>query len=419
VGCRTAERPRGPPNLRNGMTQTGFTTHAPAPDALDRDDLRRICDNIACSVLALVALGLLMAYSVSAARAPNLAMGYKALFKQGQHIAVSMAALLFFARLDYRLLARWRWHIFLGAVALLALVLAPGVGTMRNGARRWFRLAGFSFQPSEVAKMGLLVALAAYAADRRDDLERFFGGLLPGMALVGITSMLVLVEPDFGTAALLGAVGTVVLVVAGARVCHVLALGLPAIGGLVYLVCQSPMRLERILAFIDPWRYYDGAGYQVIQSLVALGRGGWLGQGLGASVQKLYFLPEAGSDFVLAVVGEEMGALGALGVLAFYALLVVEGMRVSGRAKDTFGSLLAFGIACTIGLQAAINVAVVTASVPTKGIALPFISAGGSSLLFNMAGVGVLFSIARRAGAHDGPARLAAGPAQQLGGSSS
>jgi cell division protein FtsW len=157
------------------------------------------------------------------------------------------------------------------------------------------------------------------------------------------------------------------------------------------------MRLRRILAFVDPWAHYDGAGFQVIQSLTALGNGGAMGHGLGGSLQKLYFLPEPGSDFILSIVGEELGLVGTLGVIALFTLFVVEGMRISGRARDAFGSLLAFGITCTIGLQAAINIAVVTASVPTKGIALPFISAGGSSLLFSMAGVGILLNIARQA----------------------
>jgi len=359
--------------------------------------LERIRNNALCAAIALVALGLVMAYSVSAARTADVRVGYIALLLQCAYITLGAMALFFFAYLDYHLLDRMRWYIFFGAVIALGLVLVPGIGVSINGARRWYRIFGFSMQPSEIGKMALLVIVAAYAARRGRDIQRFLSGFLPVMVLVGTIAGLVLIEPDFGTAALLGGMGTIVLVVAGARVLHVFISALPGIAALVYLICQSRTRLNRIFAFVDPWAHYDGAGFQVIQSLTALGSGGAMGHGPGASLQKLYFLPEPGSDFILAIVGEELGLIGALGVLALFALFVVEGMRISGRARDTFGSLLAFGITCMIGLQAAINIAVVTASVPTKGIALPFISAGGSSLLFSMAGVGVLLNIARQA----------------------
>jgi len=357
----------------------------------------RLRNNILCSVIALVALGFVMSDSVAAARATDLRLAYAALLKQAVITVLGVGAMLLLARVDYHLLYRWRWHLFFGSMGLLVLVLAPGIGVQVNGARRWIRFMGQSVQPSELAKLALVAVLAGYAVNRQDAIESFFGGFAPAMVAVGLCAGLVLLEPDFGTAALLGAVGTIVLVVAGARVSHVLILGMPAAAGLAFLICKSPNRLGRILAFLDPWAHYDGPGYQLVQSLVGLGSGGFLGVGLGGSMQKLYFLPEPGSDFVLAVLGEEMGLIGTLGVLAFFSLLVIEGVRLSGRAPDLFGSLLAFGITLCIGLQAAINIAVVTASVPTKGIPLPFISAGGTSLFFNMVGVGVLLNIARHA----------------------
>ena len=392
------------------MTGTGLTASMSPAQALSADDVRRMRNNVICSVLALTALGLIMAFSVSASRAADLRGGYAALARHAMHIGVALAAAVLCALVDYRLLCRYRWVLFAISMSALVLVLVPGVGTMRNGARRWFRVAGFSLQPSELAKLSLVVLLAGYVEAKGDGVRHFARGFLPAMAMIGVTSALVLVEPDFGTAALLGCVGTVVLIVAGARIRHVVVTTAPAFAALVVLICQSPTRLKRVLAFLDPWAYYDGAGYQVIQSLLALGNGGCLGRGLGASLQKLYFLPEAGSDFVLAVVGEEIGLAGCLGVVAAYALFVVEGMRLAGRVRDTFGSMLALGVTCTIGLQAVINVAVVTGSAPTKGIALPFISAGGSSLLFSMAGAGLLVGIARRtarAGADTGPAPVA------------
>ncbi len=278
------------------------------------------------------------------------------------------------------------------------MVLLPGVGTERNGARRWLRVGPVGFQPSEPAKIALLIAVAALAAARGERMKEFRAGFLPAMGIVGAAVGLILLEPDFGTAALVGAIGMVVALAGGVAPLPVAGVGLLGAAGGGFLIWQSPARLARVFAFLDPWAHREAAGYQVIHSLLSLGSGGLLGRGLGAGHQKLYFLPEADSDFVFAVIGEEFGLLGTLVVIFLFVALVRQGMRISATAPDLFGKLLAFGITTLIALQALIHIAVVTGSMPTKGITLPFVSSGGSSLVVVMAAVGILMNIGRRRG---------------------
>ena len=359
--------------------------------------MTRTRDNLICCVIALTALGVVVGHSVATAHADHLQGAYRVLLKRVIFLGLGVAAMALAATVDYRFWRRRRWPIYAGAILLLVLVLIPGVGVERNHARRWFRVAGFSCQPSEFAKIALVVAVAAFAARRRAELGRFWKGLAPGLALVGLPAALILVEPDFGTATLVAAIGALILLVGGAKLWHMVVLAAPGLAAAVALVAGSPYRRGRILAFLRPWEHYDGPGYQLIHSLLALGSGGLLGLGPGGSQQKLYFLPESSTDFAFAILGEELGLVGALAALGLFVYFVVLGMRVAGNAPDLFGSLLAFGITSVIGLQAAINIAVVTASAPTKGIPLPFISAGGTSLVVTLASVGVLLNVAAQA----------------------
>ena len=355
-------------------------------------------------VAALVCLGMVMIYSVASVRSADPRYGAAVLLRHLVWIGVGAAAMAVAYFADYRKLNEGHLHVLLVAVALLVAVLVPGLGALRNGARRWFRVHAYiGFQPSEFAKLAICIFLAGFLTRHRDRLTDFRGGFVPVTCAIGIVSGLILIEPDFGTAALVACVGAMVALVGGTRVVHMAGAACVAAPMMLLALMRSPSRWARIVAFLDPWSHQSGAGYQVIQSLIALGSGGLFGRGLGASHQKLYFLPEANTDFILAIVGEELGAIGTVGVLFLFAILVREGLRVAGRAPDGFASLLAFGLTMMLGLQAAINVAVVTGSVPTKGIALPFVSSGGSSLVCSMAAVGMLMQIARRSSAAPPP----------------
>lgn len=379
--------------------------------------MKRTGGMLLCVVITLLALGVVMVYSVlSAQAAANAAArlewtpanadsgaahplegmggGMMILFKHLIYVSLGIAALLFMRRFDYHWFERnWKW-VAGATAALLLLVLVPGVGTLKNGARRWFNLGPVTFQPSEAAKIGMLIVLAGLVSQRRERMKEFFGGFLPAMAIVGVTAALVIAEPDFGTAALLGLTGLLVVMSAGAPLMPIGVAALAGAGAFCYLLIHSPQRMERILAFLNPWEHLDGAGYQVAQSLVTLGNGGLFGRGLGGSYQKLFNLPEASSDFIFAVIGEELGLAGALVVLFLFFLLLRQGLKVAAGARDTFGTLLAYGITLLITLQALIHTAVVTGSMPTKGIVLPFISAGGSSLVISLAAVGLLLNVA-------------------------
>ncbi len=352
-------------------------------------------------VLTLVAVGLVMLYSatgVTAERSPRHQDGTHFLKKQLLWSALGIVALVATSRVSYEKWARWRWPLLLGTVLFLGLVFVQGVGAEINHARRWVRAGGWFFQPSEMAKIALAVFLAAFAAAEPDRMKRFFKGLVPAFALLALVCGLILVEPDVGTALFIAIVMGSMLLVAGVRWVHVLPTCAVAGAALAwYALTHTEHVMTRFETFLHPERDPLGAGHQITQSLLALGSGNWTGAGLGKGSAKLYFLPEAHSDFIFPVLGEELGFLGAAAVLLLYMALGLVGYRIMRRCTDRFGFLLSFALTTYIILQAAINVAVVTASMPTKGIPLPFVSAGGSSLLFTMAGVGMLVNIAEAA----------------------
>ncbi len=300
----------------------------------------------------------------------------------------------------------WRKRIcltlFIVTIVALVATWIPGLARSQRGSDRWITVfsswGGVSFQPSEFAKLALVFLLAWLAADRVHDIRSFWRGFVPLAGAIALCVALVGKE-DFGTAALIGAVGGLTLLVAGCRLRHCLLLLLAAIGGFVGLLFLAPYRIDRLTSFMDIWADPQGHGYQPIQSLATIASGGWLGQGLGAGVQKFGYLPEGHTDFVFSVICEEMGALGGLLLIGLYAAFVLLGLMVVWRARTPFERILAFGITATIGMQAAMNIAVVTAVAPTTGISLPFISAGGSGLVAACISVGVLLAVAKRANA--------------------
>ena len=311
--------------------------------------------------------------------------------KQLAWVAIASLAGLFFYQVDYRLLARFGWHILIVATLLLALVLIPGVGTLVNESRRWIRVGGLQFQPSELAKLAVIVFVASFMARDLTRRRRFFGGFVTACFAVLPAFVLVLLEPDFGTAVFILGLALMLLILGGMKLVYMLA---SAVVFLPMIALAVHSRWEeirhRVLAFLEP-----EAVYQTKHSLTALGSGGMTGRGLGAGGQKLDFLPEAHTDFILAIVGEELGFLGSGAVLLLLVVLLWGGVGIIWRACDVFGFLLGAGIVLGIAVQAMLNVAVVTASAPTKGIALPFVTFGGSGLVMGLIQIGILLSIDR------------------------
>ncbi|MCK6556543.1 putative lipid II flippase FtsW [Candidatus Binatia bacterium] len=285
-----------------------------------------------------------------------------------------------------------------GVAVALVLTLIPGLGVVRGGARRWLALGPLGFQPSELAKIAVVLFLARTLSMRRESLQGLVAGLLPPLLSVGACVLLIVAQPDFGTAAIIIMVLGLMLFGAGARATHLVGLVLLAVPPVIYAVVYAPYRLRRVLAFLDPWKYSQDIAFQLVQSLIAFGSGGLTGVGLGESQQKMFFLPEAHTDFIFALVGEELGVLGAIGVLGLFALLGVRGFRIALRHPDPFGSLLAFGLTLVILLEAIVNVGVVVGLLPTKGLALPFLSYGGTALVCTMIEIGILTALSRMTG---------------------
>jgi cell division protein FtsW len=305
-------------------------------------------------------------------------------------IAVSRVRLQWFERLAYPLL--------LCALLALAMVYVPGMGVARGGARRWISFGYFNFQPSEFVKTAVVLYLARSMSRKGDRMTQFATGVLPHLLVVGLCALLVAAQPDFGTAAILVLVLVLMLYAGGARPAHLLGLGLAALPAIAFTLVHAPYRWRRILAFLDPWSYSQDIAFQLVQSLIAFGSGGLTGVGLGASKQKLFFLPEAHTDFIFALIGEELGMCGAVLVLALFGIVGLRGFRIALRHPDSFASLLAFGVTLVILLEAVVNVAVVVGVLPTKGLALPFLSYGGSALLGTMVQIGILTALSRMTG---------------------
>jgi cell division protein FtsW len=354
---------------------------------------------LAFCVAALLALGLVMLYSSSMTQ-----VGAHYLMLQLVWCAFGFVLCVAATVLDYQWLKRAAWPLFILALVLLVLVLLPlphGITRVINGARRWFILPGMRLQPSELGKLALIVMLAWYC----ERSQRFMhtlkrGVVLPGLLIAAVLG-LVFIEPDRGTTILLASVSGAMLLVAGVRWKHILIPAAAGVAGLAVSILHDPMRMRRIFSWWDLEQHKDGVGYQAYQAMIALGSGGWAGLGLGNGRQKLGFVPEHHTDFIFSIIGEELGLIATLAVIAAFVVIAICGIYIALNSRDTFGCLLALGITLLISLQAAINIGVVTSALPNKGLPLPFISYGGSNLLAMFAGVGILFSVARHAPARE------------------
>lgn len=358
--------------------------------------MREIRISILITTSLLIAIGIIMVYSASAIYAYER-LG-NSLFFLKRHLLflfIGTVSMLFVMVIDYEYLKRYSRVLMIISLLLLALVLIPGVGHEAGGARRWLRIWGFSFQPSEATKLCLIIYMADVLSRKGNELKHFFSGFLPPAIILGICLALVLLEPDLGTAILIALITFLMFFVAGAKIDHVVYMLLLAMPFLYFTIFRTPYRRNRILAFLDPWRDPKGTGFQIIQSFLALGSGGLIGVGLGQSKQKLFYLPASHTDFIFSIIGEELGFLGTLSVLVLFFILTLQGMRVAVRCNGRFGRLLSLGIVSMITLEAIIHIGVSTGSIPTKGLPLPFISYGGSSLVFHMLAVGILLNVAR------------------------
>jgi cell division protein FtsW len=346
------------------------------------------------AVGALTAFGLIMVFSASEVQG-WLWFHNPAYYFEHQLIWLALGLVLLFAaaRIDYHRLRPLAWPLGVVTVVLMVLVLLPHFGVEVNGARRWLRLGPLQMQPAELAKIAAIVFMALWLERHRDRLSSLENGVVPFLALLGFTVLLVILERDLGTTLIVAGILLAQFLVAGGRKRHVLLLALIMVLCGYLFIRMEPYRLQRILAFVDPWSDPLNTGFQAIQSVVALGSGGFAGLGLGHSIQKYQWLPFAHTDFIFAIVGEETGLLGTSAVLGLFGLFAYRGYRVALKAPDAFGSLLATGVTTWIALQALINIAAVTVTLPTTGIPLPFISYGGSSLAITLLAVGILLNV--------------------------
>jgi len=349
------------------------------------------------ATLLLICTSIVMVYSASAVIAREKWQDpYRFLFKQAAWVLIGLSLVPIVMRIDYRSYRQpvviWT-ALGVAAVALVAVLFSTPV----NGASRWLHVGPLGIQPSELAKIAIILFTAALLERRMDRINDLSYALLPIGLTTGVIVGLILVEPDLGTAVSVLVIAGAMIFAAGISYRYVIGLVLVAAPALYVVVMASEYRVQRVLAFLDPWSDPQGSGYQMIQSMIAVGTGGLFGRGLMGGVQKLFYLPEPHNDFIYAVIAEELGLLGATTVLACFAVITWRGLRTATRAPDRFGAYLAVGLTAMIAFQALLNISVVTGIAPTKGIPLPFVSAGGSSLLINLLGLGILLNVSQHA----------------------
>lgn len=346
--------------------------------------------------IVLVCIGIVMIYSSSSIYAWERYGDSFYFLKRHLFFLLAGLVLTFLVMIvDYRLFRKYARLLLWIALVLLVLVLIPGVGREVSGARRWFRFKFISFQPAEFANLALIVYISDFICRKQDKIKLLLKGFMPPMCVLGAAALLILLQPDLGTVIALGSVVLIMLFVAGTRGTYILSLLLCSLPALYLLVFKVAYRRDRILAFLNPWLDPKGTGFQIIQSQIAIGSGGLFGRGLGHSQQKLFYLPAAHTDFIFSIIGEELGLAGTLGIIALFMIFIQQGLKIIKNAQDKFGYFLALGLVLMISLKAIVNIGVSCGVFPTKGLPLPFISYGGSSLIFDMVSLGILINIAR------------------------
>lgn len=392
------------------------------------DSTKRRDKGILFAALLLVGVGVLMVYSATAVIAiKNRGGDFAFLIRHMQSVIIGLMAMTVLMFMDYRVFSGWSLAILAVSFVLLLLVFVPVVGVSANGARRWIQLWPSTFQPSELAKLALVVFMADYMSrplrTHRENkvntvhalkckMENPITGFAIPVAIIGVFQVVIILQPDFGAFMSIAVIGLVLLFVGGARLRYFLILA-PFGTWVVYKLVQAPYRMRRITSFMDPWQDQQGSGYQLIQSLVSFGNGGLTGVGLGEGRQKLFFLPEPHTDFIFSTIGEELGFAGVMLVVVLFLTILLRGLRLASSVEDSFGRYLALGLTFMIVLQALLNFAVTTGLLPTKGLPLPYVSYGGSSLLVSLAATGMLLSISRGQPRKAGPTARETVPADK------
>lgn len=351
---------------------------------------------IIISTLILLGIGVIMVYSASAVLAYREVGDWYYYAKRQLFFALlGVLAMYVTMNIDYWVWKKWAKLGLFITFSLLGVLLIPGVGLTRGGATSWLGIGSFSIQPSEFVKLAIIIYLAKMFSERQGDMVSFKKGLVPPLSILAIAIGLIMMQPDLGTATVLA--GTVVLMIytAGARMKHLVGLMLVGVAGFAGLILAAPYRIKRIMGFLDPWQDPLGTGYQLIQSLYAIGPGQLMGLGLGMSRQKHLYVPEPHTDFIFAILAEELGFIGGSTVLLLFLILLWRGFRVAITAPDLFGSFLAVGITGMIAIQVIINIGVVTGMFPVTGITLPLLSSGGSSLTLTLTSIGLLLNVSR------------------------
>ena len=347
--------------------------------------------------LLLLGLGLVAIYSASSSLAAHeLGDSHYYLKRQGLFCLLGLCFMIFAKNIPSTLYSKLVYPSLLISLVLLILLFVPGVGIKVSGASRWIRLGGLSFQPSELAKLSLAIYVAYSMAKKGPDMALFSRGFLPHLFVTGAFIILILLQPDLGTSIIIVCWLLILLFVGGANLLHLFSLSLLCIPIVLWLIWQADYRLKRWWAFINPWEDPQGLGFQIIHSFLAFGSGGIFGVGLGNSKQKLFYLPEPHTDFILSILAEELGLVGLTAIVILFCILIMRGIKIALDASDLYSSYLALGISSLIGLQVLINMGVVMGLLPTKGLTLPLISYGGSSLVVSLLGIGILLNISAR-----------------------
>lgn len=347
--------------------------------------------------LVLMGIGVVMVYSASSVIALKRFGSDIYFFKRQAVYALAAILVLIVCRhVPYAFYRKMAYPILIVAFLLLVALYLPGVGHPVGGARRWLRVLGLSFQPSEFARLALIIYLAYSMSKKQDKIKVFAIGFVPHAIVFGGFGALIVMQPDFGMAAMLALVAWTMLFIGGVRLSYLFA----ALAGILpivyYLLIHAGYRLRRLASFLDPWKYESDAGYQIVHSLMAFGSGGVMGAGIGNSYQKLFYLPEPHTDFVFSVLGEELGLVGVCLIMGLYVMILWRGIVVAMKARDLFAIYLAVGLTSALGLQVCVNAGVAMGLLPTKGLTLPFVSYGGTSLLMNAAAIGILMNISAR-----------------------